>query len=313
MENKHETLSGNRLDCELVNVPVAFVNGLRRIMLSEIPTVVVRDVQILDNTSHVIHEMLRHRIEMLPINVRPDEAGILRDTTLELRFLGSDQPKLVTADDIVVAGPRKDVILKDRDLGTPHLIMNIKAGESVHIRATIGVAQKGASQVCVSTFKNHIDEDMRKLNRDTYILEGGDVRVFDNHYYQRSYVRDEKGRPVHFDVAVESIGVLPAKEILRQALVILRDKVTEWVKNDILREDGGWFRVETEHEGHTIGALAQAMMYDAGLVEFVSYEIPHPLLPKMVVRFQTKLDPSAVIERFKTEAVALCESILKSV
>jgi DNA-directed RNA polymerase subunit L len=48
-------------------------------------------------------------------------------------------------------------------------------------------------------------------------------------------------------------------------------------------------------------------------VNFVSYRIVHPLLPKMIVRFSSKIAPEKVIEKFKTEAVALCESILKSV
>lgn len=312
MENVHKTLNGYQLDFELKNVPVAFANGLRRIILSDIPTVVVRDVEILNNSSQMIHEMLRHRIEMLPINVKPEEAAVIRDTRLELRFEGVDKELLITSDDIVVAGPRKDVILKDRDLNTPHLILKLNPNEVVHIRAGLGIETKGATHACVATFKNHIDTEIAKLDRDTFTAEGGDVRVFDNHYIQRSYVKDEKGRPIHFDFKIESIGVLKADEILRRAVVILQNKIQEWVKTDILREEAGWYRIESETEGHTIGALAQYMMYEGGLVDFVSYNIPHPLLPKMVLRFNTTLDPSAVIDKFKQQAVALCESILKS-
>jgi DNA-directed RNA polymerase I and III subunit RPAC1 len=314
MENSKSSLNGYRLDFELKNVPVAFVNGLRRIVLSEIPTVVVRDVEILDNSSQLIHEMLRHRTEILPINVTAEDAATIRDTTLELRFLSdSKESREVSTDDFVVAGPKKNVILKDRDLGTPLVFMNLRPNEGVHIRAHLGIDIKGASQVCVSTFKNHIDENLAKLDKDTFVLEGGDPKVFDNHHIQRSYARDENGRPNHFDFSIESIGVMPAKDILRTAVGILQTKIEEWCKIEVLREDKGWFRIETESEGHTIGALAQSMMYNAGLVEYVSYEIPHPLLPKMVVRFNTKLSPEAVIGRFKQDAMALCESILKSV
>jgi DNA-directed RNA polymerase subunit L len=70
--------------------------------------------------------------------------------------------------------------------------------------------------------------------------------------------------------------------------------------------------IETEEEGHTIGALAQILIYNQK-VNYVSYRIVHPLLPKMIVRFSSKIAPEKVIEKFKTEAVALCESILKSV
>jgi DNA-directed RNA polymerase subunit L len=70
--------------------------------------------------------------------------------------------------------------------------------------------------------------------------------------------------------------------------------------------------VETEEEGHTVGALAQILIYNQK-VNYVSYRIVHPLLPKMIVRFNTKTEPEKVIEGFKKEAVALCETILQSV
>lgn len=313
MENAKTTLNGYRLDCEFKNVPIPFVNGLRRILLTEIPTVVIRNVQILDNTSAMIHEMLRHRVEMLPVNVKPSETEVIRDTKIELRYHPHDTAEVVTTDDFVVSGPRKNVLLIDRDEQMPLFFMNLKAGESVHIVATLGIDTRGASQVCVSTFKNHIDEEIADRNRENYIAKGGDVRVFNNHEIQRSFSIDEGGRPNHFDFAVESIGVTPAKELMRQAVAIYQSKVTEWCKNVILREEDNWYLIETELEGHTIGALAQSMIYTAGLAEYVSYRIEHPLLPKMIVRFQTKMDPATVIKRFETEAVELCESILKSV
>jgi DNA-directed RNA polymerase subunit L len=327
MEHSSITLKGNRLDVEFKHVPVAFVNGLRRILLSEIPTVVVRDVQIIENNTKMIHEMLRHRVEMLPINVKPEEAAVIRDTKIELRFLPPATPDLtrkgvveVTTDDFVVDGPRKNVILKDRDLDTPLFFMNLQPSESIHVKASLAVEMTGASQVCVATFKNHIDVDRAKLDKDSYVATAGDdevaraelAKIFDNFEIQRSYSVDDQGRPFWFDFAVESIGVTPAKELLTKAAAIFKKKIEDWCNNPILREDADWYSIETEEEGHTIGALAQILIYNQK-VNFVSYRIVHPLLPKMIVRFNTKLDPKDVIEKFKTEAVALCESILKSV
>ena len=327
MEHSSITLKGNRLDVEFKHVPVAFVNGLRRILLSEIPTVVVRDVQIIENNTKMIHEMLRHRVEMLPINVKPEEAAVIRDTKIELRFLPPATPDLtrkgvveVTTDDFVVDGPRKNVILKDRDLDTPLFFMNLQPSESIHVKASLAVEMTGASQVCVATFKNHIDMERAKLDKDSYVATAGDdetaraelAKIFDNFEIQRSYSVDDQGRPFWFDFAVESIGVTPAKELLTKAAAIFKKKIEDWCNNPILREDADWYSIETEEEGHTIGALAQILIYNQK-VNFVSYRIVHPLLPKMIVRFNTKLDPKDVIEKFKTEAVALCESILKSV
>jgi DNA-directed RNA polymerase subunit L len=323
------TLSNNgyRLETEFKNVPVAFVNGLRRILLSEIPTVVIRDVQILDNSTKMIHEMLKHRVEMLPINVRPEETAVIRDTKIELRYLPPATPDLtrkgavdITSDDFAIDGPRPSIILKDRDLDKPLYFMRLQPTESIHVKASLAVEMKGTSQVCVATFKNHIDPELAKLDKDSYVASAGDddneramlAKVFDNYEIQRSYARDDEGRPYWFDFVVESIGVTPAKDLLKQAAMIFKKKIETWCENPIQREEGDWYSIETEEEGHTIGALAQILIYNQK-VNYVSYRIVHPLLPKMIVRFSSKIAPEKVIEKFKTEAVALCESILKSV
>jgi DNA-directed RNA polymerase subunit L len=327
MESFALSKNGYRLDTEFKNVPVAFVNGLRRILLSEIPTVVVRDVQILDNSTKMIHEMLKHRVEMLPINVRPEEAAVIRDTKIELRYLPPATPDLtrkaaveITSDDFAIDGPRPGVILKDRDLDEPLYFMRLQPSESIHVKASLAVEMKGTSQVCVATFKNHIDQELAKLDKDTFVAPAGDddneramlAKIFDNYEIQRSYARDDEGRPYWFDFAVESIGVTPAKDLLKQAAMIFKKKIETWCENPIQREEGDWYSIETEEEGHTIGALAQILIYNQK-VNYVSYRIVHPLLPKMIVRFCSKIAPEKVIEKFKTEAVALCESILKSV
>jgi len=314
MENLTTTLNGYRLDCEFKNVPIAFVNALRRIVLADIPTVVLNNIKILENTSSMTNEMLNHRISQIPVNVRPDETGVIRDTFVEIRFLsGAEADRQVTTDDFGITGPRKDVLLHDRDLGTPLLFMNLKKNESLHVCAYLSIDTKNVSQVCVSTFKNHIDPARAALDRDTWVAEGNDGRIFDAFHIQRSYSVDENGRPNWFDFAIESIGVMPAKDILRKALEILQARIVEFAKVDILREEPGWYRMEMPGETFTLGELVQKMMYEQSLVDFVSRDVGHPLIPKLIVRFNTKSPPEAVVERFKTEALALCESVLKSV
>ena len=323
MENLRTSLSGYRLDGELKGVPVAFVNGLRRILLSEIPVVVLSNVKILDNTTSMTHEMLRHRVEMLPVNVKPEEAGVIRDTKVTVRFMPSPDAREVTTADFVSTGPRGDILLNDRDLGTPLFFMALKPNESLHVEATLAIAPTGMSHVCVSTFKNHIDPDVAKVDLDSFVARAGDdpaaraeaARIFNAFHVQRSFSRNkETNRPDWFDLTVESIGVLPAKELVRRACDILKAKVEEWIKTPVLREGDGWFRMETEGETFTVGQLVQELLYAGGLVEFVSRDVGHPLVPKLTLRFQTKtIQPEAVVEKCKAQALALCENVLKSV
>jgi DNA-directed RNA polymerase subunit L len=322
MDNIRVSLDSYRLDGELKNVPVAFVNALRRILLAELPVVVVSNVQILDNTTSMTHEMLKHRVEMLPVNVKPEEAGAIRDTKLTLRYMPSPDPREVTTGDFAIAGPVPNVLLRDRDLDTPLLFVNLKPNESVHVEASLAIAPTGMSHVCVSTFKNHIDPDVARIDRDTMVARAGDdvnaqreaARLFDTFHIQRSFSRDpETGRPNWFDFTVESIGVLQAKDLMKRACEVLKGKIEEWIKTPILREADGFYRMETEGETFTLGQLLQEVMYLGGLVDFVSRDIGHPLLPKLIIRFRTKtVQPEAVVERAKTEALTLCENVLKS-
>lgn len=323
MENLRTSLDGYRLDAELKNVPVSFVNALRRILLAELPVVVPSNVKIVDNTTTMTHEMLKHRVEMLPVNVKPEEAATIRDTKLTLRFLPSPDPREVFSSDFAIAGPRPDILLRDRDLDTSLFFMALKPGESIHVETTLAIAPTGMSHVCVSTFKNHIDPEVAKMDRDTMIAQAGDdpvaqkeaARLFDTFHIQRSFSRDkETGRPNWFDFTVESIGVLQAKDLVKRACELLKTKIDDWTKTPILREADGFYRMETEGEGFTLGQLLQEVIYLGGLADFVSRDIGHPLTPKLVIRFRTKtVQPEAVVERVKTEALTLCENVLKSV
>ena len=337
MENIRYSLNGMRMDFEIRDVPIGFVNALRRILLAEIPAVTVTNVNIVKNTTQLTHEMLRHRMEMLPINVKPEEADVVRDTKLELLFSASPEAREITTHDFVVTGPRDNVILKDRDLNTDLYFMKLGPNESLHIKANIGMDLGGAvgSQVCVATFRNHVDPDQAAADRDLFLtdainklpqemreaLKDDEInrlqqeagRVFDNFYVQRSFHKGEDGRADWFDFTIESIGVVPAAELLRKAVEVLQAKILEWVRLPILREDAGWYRLEQDGETFTIGQLVQEMIYKSAIADFVSRDIGHPLTPKLVVRFHTPAQPETVIEDFHRGAIALCKSILKSV
>jgi hypothetical protein len=317
MENVSVTKNGYCLNAEIREVPVAFVNALRRTAMSDIPVVAVANVQILDNKTKMTHEMLRHRMEMIPINVTPEEAAVIRDTTIELRYLQSDKARTITTDDFVIVGPRKDVILKDRDLGTPLLFMYLEPNESVHIRANLAIESRGVSHTCVAVHSYHIDPARAEQELASFVEKGGDPRVFKNFYNQRAYSQDvETKRPNHFDFIVESIGVLKAPEIVKRAATILKAKFEEFAALPILREAKGEYVIKSEElDPFTIGLPAQTLIYNAGLADYVGLENPHPLKRDLVLKFTAKsaIQPEAVINRFKEEALALCENILRTV
>jgi DNA-directed RNA polymerase subunit L len=313
IENIRAANKGFELSCELKNFPVSFVNALRRILIGNLPTVVIRDVQILENTTQLPYEMLKHRVEMLPVNVLPTDASTIRDAKVELRILPdkeSDRVRTITTDDFVVESGREGLLMKDRDLGTPLLFLRVRKGESVHIKARLAVETEQDSQVCTATTGWHIDPELAAAARKEYVEAGNDGRVFDNSIVQRYYSRDEKGRPNWFDMTIESIGVLQSKDLLKMAVGVLRKKIDSYVKEaleNIQREsDEGTYSISLEQGGHTVGYLMQEVIYSDSNVSFVSYDIPHPLRNTMILRFHTSKKPESILKTAKDAIDEYC-------
>ena len=307
------TSGKNAIKFELRGVPVSFANALRRIMLSGIHTVVLKDVQILENTSQLPHEMLRHRMEMLPINVRPAETRIIAETKIEIRVPPMDEEtQTVTTKHFTVTSDRKDILMKDED-GNDLLFLYLNPGESVHITARLGVDQTD-SQVSNVSYGFHVDEELAREDKDEYLSEVSEpdkalkTKEFDNFHVQRSFARDTMGQSFWYDFVVETWGVNPPKEVLRQSIALLKSKLYEWHKSPIIRE-GTLAVVESTVETHTIGALVQRVLLDRGKTTRAFYDVPHPLVSLMVVKFETAESPETVLEDTVSTINTWCDTL----
>lgn len=64
-------LTSDDIEFDLIGVDAAIANALRRILLSEVPTIAVETVWISVNTSIIQDEVLAHRIGLIPIKADP--------------------------------------------------------------------------------------------------------------------------------------------------------------------------------------------------------------------------------------------------
>lgn len=293
---------GNLLRFEIRNVPVQFVNAIRRILLNETPVVEIADVQIFENDTLMPHEVLRHRTEMLPVNVHPAQEDLIRDTKLVLRMT-AEGDRIITTDDFA-----NNVLMRDVDLGTPLFFLKLKKGQKIHIQAGLALNPRG-SQVCQATYSYHIDENRAKEDASKY----EDKDSFQNLYKQRSFYINSRGRPYWFDFVVESIGVIPAVDTLKNAVRSLKMRTIEWIKQSkekIIREsEEGVFHIMSE-ETHTLGALLQIVAYE--LCPFASYDVPHPLKPEMKFRFKVPdgSTPENILAQIEKVIVELCDATI---
>ena len=309
---KSITLGGYGMKFEVRGVSPQFVNAIRRILLNETPTVEITDVQVLDNTTLMPHELVRHRMEMLPVAVRPTDEDVIRNARITLRYPVVDNTQEVTTNEFVISGARADILMKDRDLKTPMYFMKLKKGETVHITARLTVNPK-SSQVCLASYAAHVDQAKADLVRE----EHTDKQTFEVFHKQRIIHKNEKGRPDWFDFQIESNGVIPAKELLKNTLETIKARTKAWVKagkESIVREaEPNVYHVMSMVEGHTIGALVQAVAYESDLCSFVSYDVPHPLRPEMVFRFATTRTPESILDTVGTAIYGLCDSTISSI
>lgn len=318
VENLKTSNRGFELSCDFVDFPISFVNALRRILLVSIPTVAVQNVEILNNTTQLPHEMLKHRVEMLPINVLPSDSATIKDAKIELRILPSQDEKTrtITTDDFVIQSGREGLLMKDRDINEPMLFIRVRKGEEVHLKATLGVLTdtKHVGQLCNVSSWWKVDPEKVKIARKAHEEAGNDVREFDNFLYQKCFYTNEKGEPYQISLSIESIGVMAAKDALRIALEVLRKKVNDYVKEaveNIRREQEKTFSVVTKTGGHTIGGLFQQVIYSDLNTTYVSYDIVHPLKPDLKLQFCTDKSPESVLKTAKDTIEEYCSLLEK--
>ncbi|PWN50439.1 putative Rpc40-40 kd subunit of DNA-directed RNA polymerases I and III [Violaceomyces palustris] len=65
-------LSSGQCEFDLVGVDASVANAIRRVLMSEVPTVAIEHVYVWNNTSIIQDEVLSHRLGLVPLKIDPD-------------------------------------------------------------------------------------------------------------------------------------------------------------------------------------------------------------------------------------------------
>ena len=122
-EIKNYKESDNTLTFTLSGVDVSFANGIRRIILSEIPTVVFKTIpfeenkaNILENTSRLNNEILKQRLSCIPIHIKDLEIP-LSSYLLEINETNiTDTMMFVTTEHFKIKNVTTGKYLEEKDL-----------------------------------------------------------------------------------------------------------------------------------------------------------------------------------------------------
>ena len=215
-------LNPNALQFEISDVDVSLVNALRRIILSEFPTVgfntddyLNSDLKITENTSFLHNEMLLHRISLIPIHANP-EVWIPKKYEFSIQAENKTKvPMPVTSKDIVVIDTETQTKLDTNKFFPPNpiskdhiLIVVLKPnpgdeGQKIDIKgiATVGTGQVHSrySPVCKATYHFIQDKDKVKMALDKKLESVADDQKartkldFELGDAQRHFLVDDRG------------------------------------------------------------------------------------------------------------------------
>lgn len=216
-------------------------------------------------------------------------------------------------------------------------------GEEVSIDA-VAMSSKGRincrwSPVSLCTFRNVIDPALA----DAAYKQLGDVLKdaaspvqsrdqFNTLEAHRCFAKDTHGDPFVFDVSIESVCGLRPEYIFYKALRIISGRVSMLadaifalgnsgegdsdgtkhdgmsVTLDALQNADDFYALTIAGEGHTLGNLVQALLYETHVrdekssrLTFVGYHVAHPLDQSICMKF--KVVPGVVIKEFLVEAL----------
>ncbi len=245
---------GNKLTIVINDTDYVFVNTLRRTILSDIPTMAVRNVTIIKNTSALFDEFIAHRLGLLPLttdlefyNLKEDctckEAGCAKcQLTLSLKAEG---PLTVYASDLKSQDPKIKAVH-----GKMPIIKLLKGQEiDFEILVTLGTGKEHAKfspghayfrnypKITIDKIKNP-DEVIDSCPVDVYALEGKQLKVKKLEACTLcnacvDVVSPKEGLTVEgsnkdFIFFLESWGQLSCENILKKALEILDKNIDEF-------------------------------------------------------------------------------------
>ncbi|OMJ90132.1 hypothetical protein SteCoe_7522 [Stentor coeruleus] len=255
------------IDIKGIEAPLA--NALRRIMISEVPTMAIEDVDLYQNTSVIPDEVLAHRLGLIPIYAEPEkfkyktqedshngENSILFKLHVKCIRLQdkSIQNENVYSRDLIWSPLPGQEKMHIAPVHSDILIAKLGPGQEIEAELWcekgIGATHTKWSPVCTASYRlmpsitlsqilkgENAKALKRKCQAKVFDIEDGKAIVANMRDCTscRECLRDENFGVVlgkvkdHFIFSIESTGILKPRRILRDAILILKKKARDWI------------------------------------------------------------------------------------
>ncbi|MGA2875977.1 MAG: DNA-directed RNA polymerase subunit D [Nitrososphaerales archaeon] len=192
----------SRIRLRLKNIDRAYANAIRRIAISQVPTMAIDDVVILENSSVMFDELVAHRLGLIPLKTDlnrynlPEECDCKNAlgcqkcrVLLVLDAEASDKVRTVNSSDLVSEDP------ETKPIADSIPIVKLAPGQKIKLEAyaRLGKGSEHAKWQPTS-----------------------------------ASVLIETGKQDEFELYIESVGSLPASEIFTRAIEKLQKNLTEF-------------------------------------------------------------------------------------
>ena len=240
----------------LANVNTSIANGLRRLILNDIPCVVVRSepygsnqIEFIANTTRHTNEILKQRISSIPIHIKDLTAPIDQLVLVVNKQNDTDAIQYVTTDDFTIMNVETQTEIDKKEVRNifPHdpltddpiLVARLRPkiredgnGEHLHFKAKLSIGSGKESgmflQASTCAYGMTVNEERqaeewdREANRiQREAEEQGMPLTEDQLDFERKNWYLGNGKritiPDHFDFTIETIGVFSNHELVRIA------------------------------------------------------------------------------------------------
>ncbi len=256
MKVKILELTNERISFIVEGSNPAFVNALRRIMISEVPTMAIDEIVFLENTSVLYDEILAHRLALIPLRTDPTLLELARkeedlskyQTRLILDIEAIDGPLIVYSGDLKSEDPRIKPV--SDNIPIAKLIKGQKIVLEAYARLGRGKEHAKWTPVSACSYKyfpivkinrercNGCGDCVKYCPRHVLELKNGEVLVKNLlacticRYCEKVCNNEAiyvKGDDTKFIFYVESTGALDPADIVVESSQILKSKAEEFI------------------------------------------------------------------------------------
>lgn len=329
---------------EIHDVDISIVNGIRRVMLTDIPIPGIigeetPTVQIIKSNGPLHNEILTHRIGLIPICLTEDEIENYEDNSIDLELnLTNDTINMmnVTTSDIKGSYNGKEISKANLEKMFPKnkvsksgiLITRLRSNETLHFKAQ--VVKKTArfnAAFCPVSLANF-------FNMQDPALAAQKESILDK---ERAYYTNKFGDANAVQFEIEPINTLigPKYLVVKSIEIIigkLEDLITKIVSEGLgsngvslkqFDELDNTYEFNIQNEDDTLGNIIQSHIHNKYVrsenkikddiqCSYVGYICPHPLKTELIIRvtLENQTDPKIFRQFLQSNCVNIINELV---